>query len=241
MKNLKLFAVLALIACSPSKSERTKELSADDDTPGIAWSKDTVDALDILRQGIEEKVSVVEVESARFYLRDKNDTCIYAATIVRVLSEAMANHTKWIDTQELMSALRENASNVESRCYFPRNSEEAKLLYRFTDRMAAASIDSAEPIRIVLWLRHYLNDAVEYSEYLHSVIPRIALNNTEGFIREVNTFESSERLIILENLEYLPNIEAIQRLRTNLKNIKSKELHGVIAEAETAIEKIFER
>jgi len=153
----------------------------------------------------------------------------------------MTNDTQWIDTQELMSALRENASNVESRCYFPRNWEEVKLLCRFTDRMAAASIDSAEPIRIELWLRHYLNDAVEYSEYLHSVIPRIALNNTEGFIREVNTFESSERLIILENLEYLPNIEAIQRLRTNLKNIKSKELHGAIAEAETAIEKIFER
>lgn len=159
--------------------------------------------------------------------------------MLRVLKDDMAV----FDSEALVSALTENAKLVDSRCYFPRNTNELNLIYRFTDRMVVASKDRGLPIAIVFNLHRYLRDVTEYAEHLHSIIALVALKNTAGFLRELTHLDKEERLNILENLEYLPSMKAIERLRLNLRNINSKEdeLRFVIEEAEAAINQIFER
>lgn len=242
MKYSTLFVIVALISCRPMKSESNTESSWNENKVNTSGDRLASDTMNLLMEALQAEGNTdASTDTTFFPPFNESDTCEHAVRIIDELSRAIKNDMAVVNSQALINALKENAKNVKSRCYFPRNTSELNLLYRFTDRMMIASKDSTQPIKIIISLDQYLSDVTEYAEHLHSVIAQVALNNTEGFVRELSALDKKDRLIILENLEYSPNMKAIETLRKNLRNISSKELELTVAEAQAAINAIFEK
>lgn len=136
--------------------------------------------------------------------------------------------------------LKSNSELNNRSCFFPRNSDELLLLYKFTDILEKRTHNDKWAIEIIIYLNLYMSRAIEYMEHLQDVIPRIALNNTYGFVQEVSKLGLSDQKKILENLEYLENLEAIKELRSNLKELDTSTFQTTVSLANESIYGVFE-
>ena len=64
---------------------------------------------------------------------------------------------------------------------------------------------------------------VEYSEHFYSVFPKIAIENTLGFVQALNSLDIKTQKITIEKLEVIRKKENLDKLVENLNSINQTE------------------
>lgn len=169
-----------------------------------------------------------------------NETCDLANNIREfVLDFLNKTKTKGIYSEEFVQMLKKNNKNAGSNCFFPRNNEEAILLYDFTNKLNKLSLNDLNATKLIISLILYNSNNVEYSEYGQDIIPSIAIKNTENFIRALNEENIQNQNIIIENLDYIKSMEEVEILERNLSGIDEKSLRPTTKRVEKFINDTF--
>ena len=99
-------------------------------------------------------------------------------------------------------------------CSYPRDEDELKLLYVFSQELLLSSEIDPYSIELLFKLKKYFSDVLEFSEHLQFVIPQVALINTSGFIMTLSTCEIDEQERIIDLLQFFDNKSAIDTFKT---------------------------
>ncbi|MEM8567820.1 MAG: hypothetical protein AAGF85_15265 [Bacteroidota bacterium] len=244
---ISLLCLLVFFSCKKFGPEKTEEqnivtqedqeslseiLSVDEEVDSTV-SEDQHQSVDP-----QQEISDVVQVDLNGIQQELSDDCGIANHLRKEIIVYLKGSSEGVLQQKFITHLKDNADqNID--CFFPRDNDELLLLYKFTNTLVKESSNEQRAIEIILNLDKHMSRAVEYAEHMHDVIPQVALKNTLGFIQEVHKLSGQDRAAILENLEYLESLEAVEKLRSNLLEIKGSQYLATVNEANQAIDEIF--
>ncbi|MFZ1807623.1 MAG: hypothetical protein WAU36_10395 [Cyclobacteriaceae bacterium] len=166
------------------------------------------------------------------------DSCVAANSIRKEIVLYLKDSFYQIMQDDFIAYLKDNVELDKLDCSFPRNNDELLLLYHFTEKLESGG--DFDAINIIINLDLYMSRVTEYAEHMHDVIPRLSLINTLWFIKSIHDLSEKNQAAVLENLEYLVDIQAVEKLRSNLLEIKEPKYQLTISLANESIDRIFE-
>jgi hypothetical protein len=170
----------------------------------------------------------------------KKDTCDLADNIRELLFDFLnKSKTKEIYSKGFVQVLQKNNNMAGTDCFFPRNNEESILLYDFTNKLSKLVENNLNATKLIFSLMLYNSNNIEYSEYGQDIIPSIAINNTENFIRALSEENIQNQNILIENLDYIKSMVEVETLKGNLSNINEEKLKPTIKKVESFLNDTF--
>jgi len=151
------------------------------------------------------------------------------------LNDSIRHYLKEGRVEGILSLFEKNLSSNNS---FPTKNEDIVLLFDYVDRHKL--IKKKESYLVIFKLSFYNKSNVEFQEYYHDLIPALAIEDLSLFVETIGYLNTHEQECILENLEYLPNLKAINAIRNQLKIIETPKNKECIVRINIAIDKIFE-
>ena len=109
-------------------------------------------------------------------------------------------------------------------------------LFEIIDTLVSLSQSDTNYIRLVFDLDKIVKTNAELCEYISENIHRIALHNTEGFLRVFENVDSEQKDQIKGNLFWLIENEKLDEFADQLTLITEKDLFNVIAEIKNYLE-----
>ncbi len=121
---------------------------------------------------------------------------------------------------------------------FPNSQEEQDTLLKLLQTIEKNCQDSMA-ISLLILLDDYFKNNVEFTQRYQKTIPFIAACNIKGLLKGLSEENLLKQRRILEHLQYLPDIETINSIKSDLENIKNDSLSTTIEIAKESIELIF--
>ncbi|WP_068475842.1 hypothetical protein [Saccharicrinis aurantiacus] len=210
MKNY--FLILTIISLLSCQNVQTKAIQ----------QEKTVVKSDSISHRIE-----IETETTAVNYTSK-DSCENVQYIFKVINTVLnSNNVDYINITQFENAFKVNSNN-EKGCYFPNGNSEGIILYKFTDALEEIALEDTDAIRMLAILYRHNNRNAEYSEYFYRVFPKVAVENTKGFIQALHSMDFQTRKITIGKLEMIKTKKDLDKLVENLKTINAEGMNEAI-------------
>ncbi len=173
-----ILIIITLLSCQNVKTKATQQ-------------EEKVVQSDSISHGIELKTNPTSVNYT------SKDSCENIQYIFNVINTVLnSNNVDSINISQFENAFKKNSNN-EKGCYFPNGNSEGIILYKFTNALEELALKDTDAIRMLAILYRHNNRNAEYSEYFYKVFPKVAVENTIGFIQALHSMDFQTRKITI--------------------------------------------
>ena len=236
IKTISIFAITVLISCNSIKRDEANIDQIDENKSDVETLSQNIQVKEELFNP-NTRINFLSSEEIKNLALVIDDSCSNANTLRRELIQFLRNENPSKDNFQLFRPLLIANMGLED-CMFPRDDEEQGILLEFSEDLFELSNTNKEAITLIVELRDYFPNNVEFTEHLFEIIPRVAIQNAHLFAKVAAGFGEEKRDRMIGNLE-LFRIDGLNHFINSISSISDTTLVQVIEEIKTQIDNEF--